>query len=111
MQNLTNRFNAFVIDFLNLWIHYLDQFWPVVGLIFGFCASLTWLNRKNKASRIFNQIAMLALVFQLGFYFAIPHLALHFAAVEFHLPALYLWSFIGEAVAGVLLVWLIIRYG
>ncbi|HYN53514.1 MAG TPA: type IV secretory system conjugative DNA transfer family protein [Methylotenera sp.] len=111
MQNLANKLNALVIDFLNLWIHYLDKFWPIVGVIFGFCISLAWLNRNNKTCGFFTSIAMLALLFQLGFYFAIPHVALHFTAVEFHLPAFYLWSFIGEALLGVVIVWLIIRYG
>lgn len=111
MQNLANKLNALVIDFLNLWIHYLDQFWPIVGVIFGFCISLAWLNRNNKTSGFFTGIAMLALLFQLGFYFAIPYASLYFAATEFHLPDFYLWSFIGGALLGVAMVWLIIRYG
>ena len=111
MQNITNKLNALVIDFLNLWIHYLGQFWPIVGVVFGFCISLAWLNRDNKASGFFTGIAMLALIFQLGFYFAIPYVSLYFAATEFHLPDYYLWSFFGEAVLGVAMVWLIIRYG
>lgn len=111
MQNLANKFNALVIDFLNLWIHYLGQFWPIVGVIFGFCIALAWLNHNNQACGFFTSIAMLAFLFQIGFYFAIPHVGLHFAAVEFHLPEFYLWSFIGEALLGVVMVWLIIRYG
>ena len=111
MQNLANKLNALVIDFLNLWIHYLGQFWPIVGVVFGFCISLAWLNRDNKASGFFTGIAMLTLIFQLGFYFAIPQISLYFAATEFHLPDYYLWSFVGETVLGVFMVWLIIRYG
>ena len=111
MQTLENKLNALVIDFLNQWIHYLGQFWPIVGIVFGFCISLAWLNRENKASGFFSGIAMLTLIFQLGFYFAIPQISFYFAATEFHLPELYLWSFIGEAVSGVVMVWLIIRYG
>lgn len=111
MQSLANKLNALVIDFLNLWIHYLDKLWPIVGVMFGFCIALAWLNRNNKASGFFTGIAMLALLFQIGFYFAIPYVSLYFAATEFHLPELYLWSFIGEAVSGVVMVWLIIRYG
>lgn len=111
MQNLENKLNALVIDFLNQWIHYLGQFWPIVGIVFGFCISLAWLNRENKASGFFSGIAMLTLIFQLGFYFAIPQISLYFAATEFHLPDYYLWSFIGETVLGVFMVWLIIRYG
>ena len=111
MQNITNKLNALVIDFLNLWIHYLDQFWPIVGVVFGFCISLAWLNRDNKASGFFAGIAMFALLFQLGFYFAIPHISLYFAATEFHLPDYYLWSFFGEVLLGVAMIWLIIRYG
>lgn len=111
MQNLANKLNALVIDFLNLWIHYLDQFWPIVGVIFGFCISLAWLNRNNKTSGFFTGIAMLALLFQLGFYFSIPYASLYFAKTEFHLPDFYLWSFIGGTLLGVAIVWLIIRYG
>lgn len=111
MQNLANKLNALVIDFLNQWIHYLGQFWPIVGVAFGFCISLAWLNRDNKASGFFSGIAMLTLIFQLGFYFAIPQISLYFAATEFHLPDYYLWSFIGETVLGVFMVWLTIRYG
>ena len=111
MQNIINKLNALVIDFLNQWIHYLGQFWPIVGVVFGFCVSLAWLNRDNKASGFFTGIAMLALIFQLGFYFAIPYVSLYFAANEFHLPDYYLWSFFGEAILGVAMVWLIIRYG
>ena len=111
MQNITNKLNALVIEFLNLWIHYLGQFWPIVGVVFGFCISLVWLNRDNKASGFFTGIAMLVLIFQLGFYFAIPYMSLYFAATEFHLPDYYLWSFFGEALLGVAMVWLIIRYG
>lgn len=111
MQNLANKLNALVIDFLNLWIHYLYTLWPIVGVIFGFCIALAWLNRNNKACGFFTGFAMISAIFQIGFYFAIPYVSLYFAATEFHLPAFYLWSFIGEAVSGVLLVWLIIRYG
>ena len=111
MQTLENKLNALVIDFLNQWIHYLGQFWPIVGIVFGFCISLAWLNRENKASGFFSGIAMLTLIFQLGFYFAIPQISFYFAATEFHLPDYYLWSFIGETVLGVFMVWLIIRYG
>ena len=111
MQNIINKLNALVIDFLNQWIHYLSQFWPIVGVVFGFCISLAWLNRDNKASGFFTGIAMLALIFQLGFYFAIPCVSLYIAAKEFHLPDYYLWSFLGEAILGVAMVWLIIRYG
>ena len=111
MQNIANKLNALVINFLNQWIHYLDMLWPIVGVMFGFCISLAWLNRKNKASGFFTGTAMLALLFQLGFYFAIPYASLFYANTEFHFPELYLWSFIGEAVSGVVMVWLIIRYG
>lgn len=111
MENITNKLNTLVVEFLNQWIHYLDKLWPIVGVIFGLCISLAWLNRKNKTTGFFTGIAMLALLFQLGFYFAIPYASLYFTAAEFHLPKLYLWSFIGEAVSGVVMVWLIIRYG
>lgn len=57
MQNITNKLNAIIIDFLNLWIHYLDKLWLVIGVIFGFCISLAWLNRDNKSSRFFTGIA------------------------------------------------------
>jgi hypothetical protein len=111
MQNITNKLNALVIDFLNLWMHYLDKLWPIIGVIFGFCISLAWLNRENKSYGIFTGLAMLCLIFQIGFYFAIPTVSLYFTSTEFHLPNLYLWSFIGEAALGVVMVWLIIRYG
>lgn len=111
MQNLVNKINALAVDFLNLWIHYLDMLWPVVGIVFGLCISLVWLNRNNKACRFFTSVAMLSLIFQIGFYFAIPYASWHLAGSEFHLPTFYLWSFIGEAAFGVVLVWLTIRYG
>ncbi len=111
MQNIINKLNALVIDFLNLWIHYLGQFWPIVGVIFGICIALTWLNRNNKASGFFTGIAMLALLFQIGFYFAIPYVSHFYTNTEFHLPNYYLWSFIGETLLGIALVWLVIRYG
>lgn len=111
MQNFTIKLNALVIDFLNLWIHYLDRLWPIVGVIFGLCISLAWLNRDNKACGFFTGFAMVAVVFQIGFYYAIPYASLYYANTEFHLPEFYLWSFIGETISGIALVWLIIRYG
>ena len=111
MQNITNKLNAFVIDFLNLWIHYLDKFWPIVGVIFGFCISLAWLNRDNKACGFFIRIAILPLIFQLGFYFAIPYASQYITGEAFHLPEYYLLGFIAESVLAILLLWLTIRYG
>ena len=111
MQNIANKLNVLVINFLNQWIHYLDMLWPIVGVIFGFCISLAWLNRNNKACRFFTGFAMIALVFQIGFYFAIPYASFLYADTEFHLPNFYLWSFMGETILGIVLVWLIIRYG
>lgn len=110
MQNLTNKINALFIDFLNQWIHYLEMLWPVTGLLFGLCVSLAWLNRSNKLHGFFIRLAILPLIFQLGFYFAIPYVSLYFAETEFHLKAFYLWSFVGEAVLSILMVWLCIRY-
>ena len=111
MQNITNKLNAFVIDFLNLWIHYLDKFWPIVGVIFGFCVSLAWLNRDNKACGFFIRLAILPLIFQLGFYFAIPYVSQCLTGQAFHFPDYYLWGFIAESVLAILLLWLTIRYG
>jgi TraM recognition site of TraD and TraG len=111
MQNIIYKLNALVIEFLNLWIHYLDMLWPLVGVVFGFCLALAWLNRENRASGFFTSLAMFSLVFQLGFYFAIPYVSQHFTGTAFHLPTFYLWSFVAETILGVLLVWLMIRYG
>lgn len=110
MQNLTNKINALFIDFLNQWIHYLDMLWPVTGLLFGLCVSLAWLNRSNKSHGLFIRLAILPLIFQIGFYFAIPYVSIYFAAAEFHLKTFYLWSFVGEVVLSILMVWLCIRY-
>jgi TraM recognition site of TraD and TraG/Helicase HerA, central domain len=111
MQNITNKLNALVIEFLNQWIHYLDRFWLIVGVIFGFCISLAWLNRDNKACGFFIRIAILPLIFQLGFYFAIPSVSQYFTGEAFYLPDYYLLGFIAEALLAILLVWLTIRYG
>ena len=111
MQNITNKLNALVINFLNQWIHYLDMLWPILGVMFGFCISLAWLNRNNKACGFFTGFAMISAIFQIGFYFAIPYASLFYANTEFHLPDFYLWSFMGETILGIALVWLIIRYG
>lgn len=110
MQNMTNKLNALVIDFLNLWIHYLEQFWWCIGLLFGVFATLSWLNRQNKAGGLFASFAMSAMIFQLGFYFAIPFLALHFANREFSLPTHHLWAFGLGTFAGIVVVILVIRY-
>ena len=110
MQNFTNKLNALVIDLLNLWIHYLDKFWPIVGFLFGLCISLAWLNRDNKSAGFFSGIAFLALVFQPAFYFAIPYAAMQYAGVDFHLPSYHLWAFGGGTLLGMTVVVLALRY-
>ncbi len=110
MQNLVNKLNVLAIDFINQWIHYLDKLWPITGLFFGLCVSLAWLNRNNKSSTFFTKMAILPVIFQLGFYFFIPYFSKYFTAIEFHLPEFYLWSYFAEAIFSTFMVWLCIRY-
>ena len=109
-MNFVTKLNNLVIDFLNAWIIYLERYWWCIGLVFGVCATLSWLNRENKAGGLFGSMAMSALIFQLGFYFAIPYLALHYANSVFNLPTHHLWAFGVGAIAGIAAVILLIRY-
>lgn len=109
-MNFATKLNNLVIDFLNAWITYLEHYWWCVGLLFGVCSTLSWLNRENKAGGLFASIALTALIFQLGFYFAIPYLALHFANSVFNLPIHHLWGFAIGAITGIAAVILLIRY-
>ncbi|SNS03684.1 Type IV secretory pathway, VirD4 component, TraG/TraD family ATPase [Methylobacillus rhizosphaerae] len=109
-MNFVTRFNHLVIDFLNAWIIQLEQLWWCVGLVFGITATLFWLNRQSKAGRLFASMAMLALIFQPGFYFAIPHLAFYYANAVFHLQTYHLWGFGIGSFAGLAMVILLIRY-
>ncbi len=95
---------------MNKWIELLEIYWPITGLTFGLCLMLTYLNRKNKAGGFLGGMATLIMLFQIGFYLVIPYASNHFAGTEYHLPAFYLWSFLAEAILGVALVWLSIRY-
>lgn len=110
MQDIINKLNSVIVDFLNQWIHYLDMLWPYTGLLFGLCVSLAYLNRSNKACGFFIRLALIPLIFQIGFYFAIPYLSVHFAASEFHLPEYYFWSFFAETASSIFMVWLCLRY-
>jgi hypothetical protein len=109
-MNFVTKLNNLVIDFLNAWIIYLERYWWCIGLVFGICATLSWLNRENKAGGLFASIAMSALIFQLGFYFAIPYLALQYANSVFSLPVHHLWGFGIGTIAGITAVILLIRY-
>ena len=109
-MNFVSKLNTLVINFLNTWIIYLEHYWWCIGLVFGVCVTLSWLNRDNKAGGLFGSMALTALVFQLGFYFAIPYLALHFANVVFSLPIHHLWAFGIGGIAGSVAVILFIRY-
>ena len=109
-MNFATKLNNLIIDFLNAWITYLERYWWCVGLIFGVCATLSWLNRENKAGGLFASMAMSALIFQLGFYFAIPYLALQYANSVLSLRTHHLWAFGIGAIAGIAAVILLIRY-
>ncbi len=109
-MNFVTKLNNLIIQFLNAWITYLEHYWWCIGLIFGVSVTLSWLNRQNKAGGLFASIALTAIVFQLGFYFAIPYLALHFANTTFSLPIHHLWAFVIGSMAGVITVLLLIRY-
>lgn len=82
-MNFASKLNNLAINFLNTWIIYIERYWWCIGLVFGVCITLSWLNRDNKAGGLFGSMALAALVFQLGFYFAIPYLALHFANIAY----------------------------
>ena len=110
MQDIINKLNSVIVNFLNQWILYLDIMWPFTGLVFGLCVSLAYLNKSNKACGFFIRLALLPLIFQIGFYFAIPYLSVHFAASEFHLPEYYFWSFFAETASSIFMVWLCLRY-
>ncbi|PPD45434.1 MAG: MFS transporter [Methylotenera sp.] len=110
MQNTVNKLNGFVIDYLNLWIYYLDVLWPIIGVIFGLCISLAWLNRENIVGGLFSSLAMAAMIFQLGFYFAIPYLSLYYTGNTFRLPIQHLWGFGLGTILGILITILVIRY-
>lgn len=109
-MNFATKLNNLIIDFLNAWILYLERYWWCIGLVFGVCVTLSWLNRDNKTGGLFGSMALTALVFQLGFYFAIPYLAMHFAHVAFNLPVHHLWAFGIGSLAGSVAVILFIRY-
>jgi hypothetical protein len=109
-MNFATKLNNLIIDFLNAWIINLERYWWCIGLIFGICSTLSWLNRENKAGGLFISMAMSALIFQLVFYFAIPFLALHFANSRFSLPTPHLWAFGIGSIVGIATVIFIIRY-
>ncbi len=109
-MNFVSKLNNLVINFLNAWIIYLEHYWWCIGLVFGVCITLSWLNRDNKAGGLFGSMALTAIVFQLGFYFAIPYLALHFANSTLNLPIHHLWAFAIGCIAGIATVILGIRY-
>lgn len=109
-MNFVSKLNNLVINFLNTWIIYLEHYWWCIGLVFGVCITLSWLNRDNKAGGLFVSMAITALVFQLGLYFAIPYLALHFANSIFSLPSHHLWAFCISSITGISAVILLIRY-
>ena len=109
-MNFVTKLNNLVIDFLNAWITYLEHYWGCIGIVFGICATLSWLNRQNKAGRFFASIAITALVFQPVFYFVVPYAAKQYAGVEFHLPNYHLWAFGTGSLVGVAIVIAILRY-
>ena len=109
-MNFVSKLNNLVINFLNAWIAYLEHYWWCIGLVFGMCVTLSWLNRENKVGGLFASIGLAALVFQLGFYFAIPYLAIHFTNSVFSLPIHNLWAFGMGSIAGITGVILTIRY-
>ena len=104
------KLNNLVIDFLNAWIIYLEHYWWCIGIVFGICATLSWLNRQNKAGGFFASIAITALVFQPTFYYVVPYAAKQYAGVEFHLPSYHLWAFGAGSLVGVATVIAILRY-
>ena len=57
LWNFATKLNNLVIDFLNAWITYLEHYWWCIGIVFGICATLTWLNRDNKAGGLFASMA------------------------------------------------------
>lgn len=109
-MNFATKINNLFINFLNAWITCLEHYWWCIGLVFGICITLTWLNRHNKAGGLFGSMALTALVFQLVFYFAIPYLAMYYAHVAFTLPTYHFWAFIIGSIAGIATVILGIRY-
>lgn len=110
MNNIKYKFTIAMIDMMNSWIALLDIYWPIIGVIFGASLIIAFLNRKNKGGAFFGALATALLVFQVGFYFAIPYLSEYYSGTTYHLPFFYLWSFFAEALLGVALVWLAIRY-
>ena len=109
-MNFVTKLNNLVIDFLNAWIHLLEQYWWCVGLIFGIFTTLSWLNRQNKAGGFFASVAITGLVFQPVFYYAVPYAAKQYAGVEFHLPNYHLWAFGTGSLVGVATVIATLRY-
>lgn len=110
MKDIMNKLNTLFVDFLNQWIYCLEMLWPITGLLCGFCISLAWLNRDNKLNTFFVRMAFAPIIFQLGLYFSIPYLSASFTAAEFHLPEFYLWSFLGESIFSIFIVWTCIRH-
>jgi hypothetical protein len=110
MDNFVYKLTSLMIDIMNKWIALLDVYWPIIGLIFGICLMLSYLNRKNKAGGFFAGLAFISFIFQIGFYFAIPYASNYYTGQEHHLPTFYFWSFFAEALLGIAMVWLIIRY-
>ena len=110
MQNFVFKLNLFVIHLLNVWITNLENFWMVIGLFFGVCATLARLNRGRSSAIIFSNLALWALIFQPGFYYAIPYLSYKYSGQVFTIPQYHLWAFSLGSIAGIALVLLVIRY-
>ncbi len=110
MHNITYKVISLIIDIINKWIELIELFYTITGVVFGAAVLLAFLTREKKVSLIFSNIAILILIFQIGFYFAIPYLYYHYAGVAYQLPSIYFWSFWIEAAAGIALIWLTIRF-
>jgi type IV secretory pathway TraG/TraD family ATPase VirD4 len=104
------RINILMIKFLNVWIHYAEKLWLVVGFAFGVCLVLMWLFRKNSISGFFGGVAFLLFIFQPGFYFTLPYLSIQLAGQEVRLDDYHLWAFCSGALIGIAAVVLLIRY-
>jgi hypothetical protein len=107
ISTVVNKFNFY---FVNQWMRAEYFAWPYIGVGIGLCVALAWLCRENWAGGSFLTIGLAAGLFEFGLYFGLPSISTTLVGEPTSLPENHLWFNLGGIVAGILFVWLIIRY-
>jgi hypothetical protein len=110
MDSLYSGITRLGIALVNQWIHAESAIWPYIGVLVGFCFSLTWIFRKGKAGQFFLAIGLLATLFECGLYFGLPPMSTSLVGQPTYLPYSHLWVNLVGLFVGIAAVFLAIRY-